>query len=147
MEVRDITGGSNQDHHQEEEMQKAKWLPEWVHTIALISHASKVMLKVLQARCQQVHELADLPAGFRKGRGSRDQIANIRWIIKKAGEFQKHIFCFIDYAKAFDCGSQQIWKFLKRWEQQTAWPASWEICMQYKKQQLEWDMEQQTDSK
>ena len=75
-------------------------------TIALISHASKVMLKILQARLQQYtnRELPDVRAGFRKGRGTRDQIANIRWIIKKAREFQKNIyFCFIDYAKAFDC--------------------------------------------
>ena len=75
-------------------------------TIALISHASKVMLKILQARLQEYvnHELPDSQAGFRKGRGTRDQIANIRWIIKKVREFQKHIyFCFIDYAKAFDC--------------------------------------------
>ena len=75
------------------------------HTIALISHASKVMLKILQARLQQCmnHELPAVQAGFRKGRGTRDQIANIRWIIKKAREFQKNIsFCFIDYAKAFD---------------------------------------------
>ena len=79
------------------------------HTIALISHASKVMLKILQARIQQYvnHELPDLQAGFRKGRRTRDQIANICWIIKKAREFQKNIyFCFIDYAKPFDCGSQ-----------------------------------------
>ena len=70
------------------------------HTIALISHASKVMLKILQARLQQYvnHELTDVQAGFRKGRGAKDQIANIRWIIKKAREFQKNIyFCFIDY--------------------------------------------------
>ena len=75
------------------------------HTIALISHASKVMLKILQTRLQQYmnHELPDIQAGFRKGRGTRDQIANIRWIIEKAREFQKNIyFCFIDYAKAFD---------------------------------------------
>ena len=75
-------------------------------TIALISHASKVMLKILQARPQQYMncELPDVPAGFRKGRGTRDQIANICWIIKKAREFQENIyFCFIDYAKAFDC--------------------------------------------
>ena len=75
-------------------------------TIALISHASKVMLKILQDRLQQYvnHELPDVQAGFRKGRGTRDQIANIRWIIEKASEFQKNIyFCFIDYAKAFDC--------------------------------------------
>ena len=76
------------------------------HTIALISHASKVMLKILQARLKQYvnHELPDVQVGFRKGRGTRDQIANIRWIIKKAREFQKNIsFCFIDYAKALDC--------------------------------------------
>ena len=76
------------------------------HTVAVISHASKVMLKILQARLQQYmnHELPDIQAGFRKGRGTRDQIANIRWIIEKAREFQKNTyFCFIDYAKAFDC--------------------------------------------
>ena len=75
-------------------------------TIALISHASKVMLKVLQATLQQYvnRELPDVQAGFRKGRGTRDQIANICWIIEKAKEFQKNIyFCFVDYAKAFDC--------------------------------------------
>ena len=76
------------------------------YSIALISHASKVMLKILQARLQQYvnRELPDVQAGFRKGRGTRDQIANIRWIMEKAKEFQKNIyFCFIDYAKAFDC--------------------------------------------
>ena len=75
-------------------------------TTALISHASKVMLKILQARLQQYmnHELPDVQTGFRKGRGTRDQIANICWIIKKAREFQKSIyFCFIYYVKAFDC--------------------------------------------
>ena len=75
-------------------------------TIALISHTSKVMLKILQARLQQYvnHEIPDVQAGFRKGRGTRDQISNIRWIMEKAREFQKNIyFCFIDYAKAFDC--------------------------------------------
>ena len=78
-------------------------------TIALISHAGKVMLKILQARLQQYmnHELSDVQAGFRKGRGSKDQIANIRWIIEKAREFQENIyFCLIDYAKAFVCVSQ-----------------------------------------
>ena len=76
------------------------------HTIAVISQANKVMLKILQARLQQYmnHELSDVQAGFRKGRGTRDQIANMHWIIKRAREFQKNIyFCFIDYAKAFDC--------------------------------------------
>ena len=75
-------------------------------TIALISQASKVMLKILQARLQQYakHELPDVQAGFRKGRGTTDQIANIQWIIKKAREFRKNIyFCFTDYPKAFDC--------------------------------------------
>ena len=121
------------------------------HTIALISHASKVMFKILQARLQQYvnHELPHVQAGFRKGRGTRDQIANICWIIKKAREFQNNIyFCFIDYAKAFDCGiTINCRKFWKRWEYQTTWPASWEICMQVRKQQLELDMEQQTGSK
>ena len=93
------------------------------HTIALISHTSKVMLKILQVKLQQFvnPELADVQAGFRKGRGIRDQIANIHWIIKKARAFQKIIyFCFIDYAKALtvwiktNCG-----KFFKRWEYQT----------------------------
>ena len=86
------------------------------HTIGLISQASKVMLKILQARLQQYvnRELTDGQAGFRKGRGTRDQIANIRWIIEKAREFQKNIFCFIDYAKAFDCvDDNKLWKILK----------------------------------
>ena len=85
-------------------------------------------------------------AGFRKGRGTRDQIANILWIIEKAKEFQKYI-CIVDYAKAFDCvDHNKLWKILKE-EYQNTWPASWEICMQIKKQQLEVDMEQQTGSK
>ena len=109
------------------------------------------MLKILQARLQQYinHELPDVQAGFRKGKGTRDQIANIRWIMEKASEFQKNIyFSFIDYAIALtvwitiNCG-----KFWKRWEYQTTWPASWEIYMQVRKQQLELDMEQQTGSK
>ena len=87
------------------------------HTIALISLASKVMLKILQARLQQYMnpELPDVQAGFRKGRGTRDQIANIRWIIKKAREFQKNIyFCFIDYAKDLDCvDHNKLWKILR----------------------------------
>ena len=87
-------------------------------------------------------ELPDVHAGFRKGRGTRDQIANIHWIIEKAREFKKNIcFCFIDYPKTVDSGSQQTGKFLKRWEYQTTLSASWEICMQVKKQQLELDME------
>ena len=86
-------------------------------TIALFSHDSKVMLKILQARLQQYmnRELPDVQAGFRKGRGTRHQIANIRWIIKKARKFQKNIsFCFIDYLKAFDCvDHNKLWKILK----------------------------------
>ena len=121
------------------------------HTIVFISHASKVMLKIFQARLQQYvnHELPDVQAGFRKGRGTRDQIANIRWIIKKAREFQKNIyFCFIDYAKDFDCvDHNKLGKFWKRCEYQTTWPASWETYMQVRKQQLELDMKQQTGSK
>ena len=102
------------------------------------------MLKILQAGLQQYmnRELPDVQVGFRKGRGTRDQITNICWTIEKAREFQKNIyFCFIDYAKAFDSVGHNKWNFLKRWEYQTTWPASWEICMQVKKQQLELDME------
>ena len=86
-------------------------------TIALISHAIKVMLKILQPRLQQYvnHELSGDQVGFRKGRGTRDQIANIQWIIKKARDFQKNMdFCCIDYAKAFDCvNHKELWKILK----------------------------------
>ena len=120
-------------------------------TIVLISHASKVMLKILQARLQQYVncEIPDVPAGFRKGRGTRNQIANILWIIEIAREFQKNIyFALLTMPKpltvwlTINCG-----KFWKRWEYQTTRPASWEICMQVRKQQLELDMEQQTGSK
>ena len=121
------------------------------HTIALISHTSEVILKVLQARLQQYVncELPDVQAGFKKGRGTKDQIANIHWIREKAREFQKNI-CFwllimpnpLIMWITINCG-----KFWKRWEYQTTWPASWEICMQVRKQQLELDMEQQTGSK
>ena len=86
-------------------------------TIALISHASKVTLKILRARLQQYtnRELPDVPSGFRKGRGTRNQIANIHWIIEKAKEFQKNIYsCFIDYAKAFDCvDHSKLWEILQ----------------------------------
>ena len=107
------------------------------------------MLKILWARLQQYmnRELPDVQAGFRKGGGTRDQIVNICWIIKKAKEFQKNIyFCFIDYAKAFVLITINCEKFWKSWGYLTTWPASWEICMQVKKQQLELDMEQQTGS-
>ena len=110
------------------------------------------MLKILQARLQQYvdHELSDVQGGFRKGRGTRkgrDQIANIRWIMEKAREFQKTSTSALLTTPKTLCGSQQTGKFLKRWEYQTIWPASWEICMQLKKQQLEPDIEQQTGSK
>ena len=116
------------------------------------------MLKILQARLQQYvnHELPDVQAGFRKGRATRDQIANICWIIKKAREFQENIyFCFIEYAKSFDCMDQdKLWKILK----EMVIPdnlthllrnlyAGQETYMQVRKQQLELDMEQQTGSK
>ena len=109
------------------------------------------MFKILQARLQQYlnRELPDVQAGVRKGRGTRDQIANIHWNIKKTREFQKSIyFSFIDYAKTFDCvDHNRLWKILKEMGYQTTWPASWETCMQARKQQLELDMEQQTGSK
>ena len=114
-------------------------------TIVLISHISKVMLKILQARLQQCvnRELPDVQAGFRKGRGTRDQIANIRWIIKKGREFQKNTyFCLLTMPKpltvwiTINCG-----KFWKKWEYQTTWPASWETYTQVRKQQLELDMD------
>ena len=110
------------------------------------------MLKILQARLQQCvnHELPDVQAGVRKGRGTRDQIANIRWIIEKAREFQKNIyFCFTDYAKAFDCvDHNKLLKILREMgipDHLTDLPL--EICMLIRKQQLELDMEPQTGSK
>ena len=116
-------------------------------TITLISHTRKLMFKILQGRLQQYmnRELPDVQAGFRKGRGTTDQIANIHWIIGKAREFQKNIyFCFINYAKVFDCvNHNKLWKNF----QEITLPVSWEICMQVKKQHLEPDMEQQTGSK
>ena len=121
------------------------------HTVVLISHASKAMLKILQARLQQYVncELPDVQDGFRKGRGTRDQIANICWIMEKAREFQKNIYsALLSMPKLLtvwittNCG-----KLLKRREYHTTLPASWEICMQIKKQHLELDMEQQSGSK
>ena len=108
------------------------------------------MLEILQVRLQQSmsREIPDVQAGFRKGRGTRDQIANICSIVEKAREFQKNIyFCFIDYAKAFVWITINYGKFWERWEYQTTWPASWETYMQVRNQQLELDMEQQTGSK
>ena len=115
------------------------------HTIAFISHASKVMLNILHARLQQYvnRELPDVQAEFRKGRRSRDQIANIHWIIKKQESPRKTSTSALSTMPkpltvwiTTNCG-----KFFKRWEHQTTLPASWEICMQVKKQQLELDME------
>ena len=128
-----------------------------LHNCFPLTHTSKVMLKIHQARLQQYvnHELPDVQAGFRKGRGTRDQIANIHWIIKKEErKFQKpqessrKTSALLTMPK-----SLTVWittnheKFFKRWEYQTTWPASWEICMQVKKQQLEMDMEQWISSK
>ena len=121
------------------------------HTITFVSHASKVILKILQARLQQYvnHELTNVQACFRKGRGTRDQIANIHCIIKKVREFQKtSTSALLTMPKPLtlwittNCG-----KFYKRWIYQTTWPASWENCMQVRKQDWELDMEQQTGSK
>ena len=120
-------------------------------TIGLTSHASKVMLKILQARLGRYinQELPDVQAGFTKGRGTRDQIANIRWLIEKAREFQKNISsALLTIPKPLvvwittNCG-----KFFKRWEYQTTLSTPWEICMQVRKQQLELGMEQWTGSK
>ena len=109
------------------------------------------MLKILQVRLQQYmnRELPDVWPGFRKGRGTRDQIANIRWIIEKAREFQENLyFCFIDYAKAFDCvDHNKVWKILKEMGILDHLTCFWETCMQVRKQQLELDMEKQTGSK
>ena len=118
------------------------------HTIVLISHASKVMLKILLARVQQYmnYELPDAQAGFRKGRGTRDQIANISWIIKKATVFQKNI-CFFNYAKAFVClDHNKLWKILKEMGIPDHLTCLLRTYMQVRKQQLELDMEQQFSS-
>ena len=120
-------------------------------TVALISHPCKVMLKILQARLQQYvnRELLDVQAGFRKGRGTRDQIANIWWTLEEQEHSRKtSISALLTMPEpltvwiTMNCG-----KFWKRWECQTTWPAPWETCMQVRKQQLELDMEQQTGSK
>ena len=109
------------------------------------------MLKIPQARLQQYLnlELPDVQAGFRKDRGTKDQIANIHWIIKKAKEFQENIyFCFIDYAKAFDCvDHDKLWKILKEMGISDPYMPPEKICMKVKKQQLELDLEQQIGSK
>ena len=109
------------------------------------------MLKIIQARLQQYvnHELSDIQAGFRKGRGTRDQIASIHWILEKAREFQENVyFCFIDYTKTFDCvDHNKLWKIVQEMEIPDHLTSSWEICIQVKMWQLEQDMDQQTCSK
>ena len=120
-------------------------------TIALISHTSKVILKILQATVRQYvnHELPDVQAGFRKGRGIRDQIANIHWIMEKAREFQKNIyFCFIDYAKAFGCvDHNKLWKILKEMGIPDHLTCLLRNLYAGQEQQLGLDMERQTGSK
>ena len=120
-------------------------------TIALISHASKAMLKILQARLHQYvnRELPDVQAGFRKGRGTRDQIANIWWIMEKAREFQKDIyFCFLDYAEAFDCvDHNKLWNILQEMGIPDHLTCLLRNLYAGQVQQLELDMEQQTGSK
>ena len=114
--------------------------------MAFIPHTSKVRLKILQARLQKYvnSELPDIKAGFRKGRGTRDQIANIHWIIEKSREFQKNMYFFLlTMPMPVLCRSQKNWKILR----DASWPDSWEICMQVKKQQLELNMKQQAGSK
>ena len=130
-------------------------VPKNVQTTAqlvLISHASKIMLKILQARLQQYMNwgLPDVQAGFRKGRESRDQIANICWIIEQCNPKKKNppesnsaLLAMLTLL----CRSQQTGKFLKRWKYQTTLPVSWDTCMQVKKQLLELHMEQRTGSK
>ena len=124
-----------------------KAMPKNVQTTAqLHSSHTLVMLKILQSRLQQYvnRALSDVQVGFRKGRGTRNQMVNIHWIIKKAREFQKNIyFCFIDYAKAFDSVDHNIlWIILKEMGIPDYLTCSWETCMQLRKQQLELDMEQ-----
>jgi len=120
-------------------------------SVALISHTSKVMLKIHHARLQHYvnWELPDVQAGFRKGRGTRDQIAKLHWIIGKAKEFQKKTSTSVSLMMLKPLTMWIITNygnFFKRLENQTTLPASWEICMQVRKQQLEQEMEQQTDS-
>ena len=110
------TGLEKGSFHSNSKERQCQRMLKLLHNCTL-SHASKVMLKILQARLQQYmnRELPDVLAGFRKGRGTRDQIANIRWVMEKAREFQRNIyFCFLDYAKAFDCvDHNKLWKILK----------------------------------
>ena len=139
-----VTGLENFNFHsisKERQCQRMFKLPQnCIHLTCWQSNTQN-----LQARLQQYvnQELPDVQAGFRKGRGTRDQIANICWIIEKARELQKNIyFHFIDYAKLLTVLITTNWKILQEWEYQTTWPASWKICMQVKKQQLGLNMEQ-----
>ena len=131
--------GKGQFSFQSQRKAMPKNVPNY-HTIALISHASKVMLKILQARLQQYinQEPSDIQVGFRRGRGSRYQIANIHWIMEKAREFQKKISTSVSLStlKFWLCGWQQTGKFLKRWEYQTILPVSGDTCIWVKKKQL-----------
>ena len=127
-----------------------KEMPNNAQFFAFISHTSNVMLKILQARLQQYlnHELPDVQAGFRKGRGTRDEIANICWSSKKQDSSRKtSVSALLTMPKPLTVWTINCGKFFKRWEYQTTWPASWETYMQARKQQLELDMEQQTGSK
>ena len=121
------------------------------HTITLISYANKLMLRILNAKLQQYvnHELPDVQAGFRKGRGTSDQIANIHWVIEKAREFHKNIhFCYADYAKAFDCVDQnELWKILQEMGVADHLTCLLRNLYSGQKQQLEQDMKQWTGSK
>ena len=121
------------------------------HIITLISHASKIMLKIFQARLQQYmnHEFPNVQAGFRNGRGTRGEVSNICWIMEKVKEFQKNIyFCFVDYAKAFDCvDHHELWKILKEMGIPDHLTCLLKNLCAGQKQQLELDMEQQTGSK
>ena len=130
-----------------------KAMPKSAQTTAQLhsSHnTNNILLKILEVRLQQYvnHEFPDIQTGFRKGRRTRDQVANICWIIEKAREFQKNIyFCFIDYAKSFDCvDHNRLWKLLQERGVPDHLHASWETCMKVKKQQLELDMGQWTGS-
>ena len=122
------------------------WCSFHMLTFYFISHVNQGYAQYPSSWLQQYvnQELPDVQAGFWRGRGTRDQIANINWFIEKAKAFQKNIyFCFIDYAKAFDCVDHKLLKIFKRWEYRITLTVSWETCKWIKKQQLELDMEQQ----
>ena len=142
--------------HRTEKGQSSSWFPRRavqmnVQTTRQL-HSSPMLARLYSKSCMTGHvnqELPNVQAGCRKGKGTRNQIANIHWIIEKAREFQKNIYlCFINYAKVFDCmDHNKLWKTFKGMGIQTILPVSWEACMQAKRQQLEQDMEQKTGSK